>query len=113
MSKPTLKEMLKNMDTVMNNRDLSDDYLAKHGNMTREDAAYGDWSYGITMVPCSWVYPYLEVIVDLKDSLEDGLKDCEECSCDGECDDIEQHDCKVVKEIYTTILRMIRQGEEK
>ena len=61
-----LEELLNEMEERMNNRDLSDEYLSNNGNSTREEIGIGEYNYGITMVPCSWVYPYLEELRRLK-----------------------------------------------
>ena len=62
MSTPTLKEMIENMEKAMSMWDLSDEYLKTHNHVTREEAAYGEWSYGISMIPCGLVYPYLKAL---------------------------------------------------
>ena len=79
MSVPTLKEMLENMKSAMSNRDLSDDYIkANYPNCcTRDEAAYGEWSKGITMIPCNWVYPYLVALAE-DDRLSAIVKEVEE-----------------------------------
>lgn len=61
-----LDELLEKMEEKMNNRDLSDDYLEEIRSSTREDIGIGEYQYGITMVPCSWVYPYLEELRRLR-----------------------------------------------
>ena len=54
-----LHEMLKEMEEKMNRFDLSDDYLQANGHPTRQIGEYG---YGVSMVPCDWVYPYLQAL---------------------------------------------------
>ncbi len=54
-----LKKILRNMWREMGNKDLPDEYLAAHNHNTAEQAAFKEFSYGITMVPCRMVYPYL------------------------------------------------------
>lgn len=54
-----LHKMLKEMEANMNRYDLSDDYLVAHGNSARQ---IGEFVYGISMVPCDWVYPYLKAL---------------------------------------------------
>ena len=54
-----LDELIKEMEGKMKNRDLSDEYLRENGLSTREEIGIGEYSYGITMIPCSWVYNYL------------------------------------------------------
>ena len=61
-----LEEMLNEMKEKMRNRDLSDDYLRENNCSTRDEIGIGEYSYGITMVPCKWVYPYLEELRKLK-----------------------------------------------
>lgn len=48
-------EMMKKMEA----KDLSEDYLKEHNYTTREEAGIGEYLHGITMIPCSWVYPLL------------------------------------------------------
>lgn len=54
-----LDDLLNEMSEKMRNRDLSDEYLRKHDNSTREEIGIGEYAYGITMIPCKWVYKYL------------------------------------------------------
>lgn len=54
-----LDDLLNEMSEKMRNRDLSDEYLRKHDNSTREEIGIGEYAYGITMIPCKWVYEYL------------------------------------------------------
>lgn len=54
-----LDYILREMEEKMHNRDLSDDYLREHNLSTREEIGIGEYAYGITMIPCKWVYPYL------------------------------------------------------
>lgn len=54
-----LKEILRNMWREMEDKDLSDEYLVAHNHSTAEQMAFEELSYGITMVPCRMVYPYL------------------------------------------------------
>ena len=74
MATPTLKEMVETMEKAMSTWDLSDEYLAAHNQETREEAAYGEWSYGISMVPCDWVYPYLKALSE--DERLSGMVEC-------------------------------------
>lgn len=62
-----LKELLNEMKEKMNNKDLSDHYLSEHNCSTRDEIGIGEYYYGITMLPCSWVYPYLKELKELKD----------------------------------------------
>lgn len=63
-----LDELIEEMDIKMRARDLSDEYLEFHNAQTREEIGIGEYAYGITMVPCEWVFPYLK---KLKGFLED------------------------------------------
>lgn len=54
-----LDNLLNEMSEKMRNRDLSDEYLREHNNSTREEIGIGEYAYGITMIPCEWVYEYL------------------------------------------------------
>lgn len=54
-----LDDLLNEMSEKMRNRDLSDEYLREHNNSTREEIGIGEYAYGITMIPCKWVYEYL------------------------------------------------------
>lgn len=54
-----LDDLLNEMSEKMRNRDLSDEYLREHDNSTREEIGIGEYAYGITMIPCEWVYEYL------------------------------------------------------
>lgn len=62
-----LDDLLNEMSEKMRNRDLSDEYLREHNNSTREEIGIGEYAYGITMIPCKWVYEYL---LDYKRVLE-------------------------------------------
>ena len=55
----SLDDLLNEMNEKMKTRDLSDDYLREHNNSTREEIGIGEYAYGITMIPCKWVYEYL------------------------------------------------------
>lgn len=54
-----LDDLLNEMSEKIRNRDLSDEYLREHNNSTREEIGIGEYAYGITMIPCEWVYEYL------------------------------------------------------
>lgn len=54
-----LDDLLNEMSQKIRNRDLSDEYLREHNNSTREEIGIGEYAYGITMIPCEWVYEYL------------------------------------------------------
>lgn len=55
-----LEELIETMEIRMKARDLSDAYLSHVGASTREEIGIGEYAYGITMVPCDWVLPYLK-----------------------------------------------------
>ena len=78
MAVPTLKEMVENMEKAMSKWDLSDDFIkSNYKNCeTRDDVAYGEWSKGITMIPCNWVYPYLKALSE--DERLSGMVECVE-----------------------------------
>lgn len=67
-----LDDLLKEIEVKMSSRDLSDSYLAEEGYETRADVGIGEYVYGITMIPCEWVYNYL---LDYKKLLEKGKGD--------------------------------------
>lgn len=54
-----LDDLLKEMKEKMQKKDLSDEYLGKNGNTTRTEIGIGEYSYGITTIPCEWVYDFL------------------------------------------------------
>ncbi len=54
-----LNNLIEAMEKGMKKRDLSDNYLRTDGCPTREEIGIGEYAYGITMVPCEWVYPFL------------------------------------------------------
>lgn len=60
-----LDKLIQDMKDEMNKRDLSDSYLAEHNQPTREDIGIGEYAYGITMIPCDVVYPYLVKLQDI------------------------------------------------
>lgn len=54
-----LDDLLKEMKEKMQSRDLSDKYLKENDKTTRTEMGIGEYSYGITTVPCEWVYDFL------------------------------------------------------
>lgn len=54
-----LDDLLKEMKEKMQSRDLSDKYLEENGKMTRTEMGIGEYSYGITTIPCEWIYNFL------------------------------------------------------
>ena len=65
-----LNELLKQMEEKMKKYDLSDGYLSSIGCQTTSAVGIGEYSYGITMMPCSMVYPHLKELKDLKERLQ-------------------------------------------
>ena len=66
-----LNALIEELETKINRYDLSDDYLYEHKHPTRDEISVSEYAYGISMVPCSWVYPYL---IKLKQLLEEREK---------------------------------------
>lgn len=54
-----LNNLIEAMEKRMKLRDFSDNYLSANRHPTREEIGIGEYAYGITMVPCEWVYPFL------------------------------------------------------
>lgn len=54
----TLEAMLEEMRECMSMYDLPDDILDERENFP----GIGEFGYGVSMVPCRWVYPYLRAI---------------------------------------------------
>lgn len=54
-----LEKLIEEIQEKMQARDLSDEYLIEHNCSTRKDIGIGEYQYGITMVPCEWVLPFL------------------------------------------------------
>ena len=52
--KMKLKEMLDLMEKAIGKYELSDDYLEANGYPKKN---IGEYQYGVSMVPCDWVYP--------------------------------------------------------
>lgn len=69
-----LDDLIKDMKSAMRSRDLSDSYLRENGCSDREEIGIGEYSYGISMIPCSWVYQHLlnysSLIANIKDAIE-------------------------------------------
>lgn len=91
-----LDDLLNEMSEKMRNRDLSDEYLREHDNSTREEIGIGEYAYGITMIPCKWVYEYLS---DYKRV----LKENEELTIsnkeiDKECSRLKEKEVKLINE---------------
>ena len=76
-----LNELLEAMENAMNRYDLSDDFLEERGF---EIGGIGEFQYGVSSVPCNWVYPYLkalsedERLSDIVDEIEERLRSEEE-----------------------------------
>ena len=60
-----LMTILNEMEPKMQNCDLSDSYLRENNCSTREDIGIGEYVYGISMVPCEWVYPFLNELFEI------------------------------------------------
>lgn len=69
-----LEELIKTMELEMSRRDLSDNYLEENDFSTRYDIGIGEYSYGITMIPCSWVYDYLKELLEIRSLKKGGYK---------------------------------------
>lgn len=54
-----LDTLIEELENKMERYDLTDSYLCEHKHPTREEIGAGEYAYGISMVPCSYVYPYL------------------------------------------------------
>lgn len=65
-----LEDLIETMKERMLHYDLSDAYLSHAGNSTREEVGIGEYSYGITMVPCDWVIKYLEELLERRNKDE-------------------------------------------
>ncbi len=63
-----LDELLEQMKEKMSRYDLSDEYLNTHSCSTRNEIGIGEYHYGISTVPCSWVYPYLKELKEKRDN---------------------------------------------
>lgn len=61
-----LEKLIDDIKEKMSSRDLSDGYLKENGCSTRNEVGIGEYSYGITMIPCSWVIDYLEECLELR-----------------------------------------------
>lgn len=58
-----LEELIKQIKKNIIRSDINDETLEKDGHSTRK---IGEFSYGISYVPCSWVYDYLLELKELK-----------------------------------------------
>ena len=68
-----LSKAIDEMRSAMSAKDLSDNYLKKKNDWTRIDTFCGEWSYGITMVPCSFAVQLAEKLFDVVGDIEVGL----------------------------------------
>lgn len=68
-----LEELIAEMKSKMQSRDLSDEYLSNNGNFTRSDIGIGEYSYGITMIPCKWIVGYLEDYLKLINNIKGAI----------------------------------------
>ena len=62
-----LNDLIERMKNACSARDLSDNYLRNCGCSTRDEIGIGEYAYGITMIPCSWVLPYLKELKEIKE----------------------------------------------
>ena len=69
-----LSEAIDEMRSAMCAKDLSDNYLKKKDDLTRIDTFCGEWSYGITMVPCSFAVQLAEKLLDVVGDIDVGLE---------------------------------------
>lgn len=69
-----LSEAIDEMRSAMSAKDLSDNYLKKKDDLTRIDTFCGEWSYGITMVPCSFAVQLAEKLLDVVGDIDVGLE---------------------------------------
>ena len=74
-----LDKLIKQIDTINNNRALSDEYLKNDGLSTREDYnIVGEWGYGIVWVIVDYVLPYLKRVQELKEFADYSLHNRDE-----------------------------------
>lgn len=66
-----IEELIIEIKEKMLHRDLSDEYLREHNHSTREEIGIGEYAYGITMIPCEWILPFLEELELAKEVLKD------------------------------------------
>lgn len=92
-----LDDLLNEMSEKIRNRDLSDEYLREHNNSTREEIGIGEYAYGITMIPCEWVYEYLSdykrVLKENEELKNNTRKNENELEFDIDCDWIALQKC--------------------
>lgn len=69
-----LSNAIDEMRFAMSAKDLSDNYLKKKDDLTRIDTFCGEWSYGITMVPCSFAVQLAEMLLDVVGDIDVGLE---------------------------------------
>ena len=103
-----LDDLLKEMKEKMQSRDLSDKYLKENDKTTRTEMGIGEYSYGITTVPCEWVYDFLS---DYKRV----LKENEELTIsnkeiDKECSRLEKKEVELINENehYTDLIYALK-----
>ena len=74
-----LDKLIKQIETIDNNRALSDEYLKSNGQCTREDYnIVGEWGYGIVWVIVDYVLPYLKRVLELKEFADYSLHNRDE-----------------------------------
>ena len=105
-----LDDLLNEMSEKMRNRDLSDEYLREHNNSTREEIGIGEYAYGITMIPCEWIYKYLS---DYKRVLKENeiLKEEKEQAWE-EWNDLEQGSYGTEQKLKQQIKELKKENEE-
>lgn len=59
-----LSEAIQEMETAVNQFDLSDAYLKRHRNLTREDCFACEGPYGITMVSCTFALQLAKKVLE-------------------------------------------------
>ena len=116
-----LDDLLNEMSEKMRNRDLSDEYLREHNNSTREEIGIGEYAYGITMIPCEWVYEYLsdyKRVLEINEVLlkeNEELKFKERSRIIGKYGDTEIHDVinRTLSNDYISVQKVKDKIEEK
>ena len=60
-----LDSLIKEIDEKCNRYDFSDEYLSENGHTTRDEVGIGEYVYGITMIPCEYIKPYLNELQEI------------------------------------------------
>ena len=61
-----LNRLIENIENISSRYDLPDSFLLDKGLSTRYDIGIGEYSYGITVIPCEWVLPYLKKLQEVE-----------------------------------------------